>query len=524
MNILGSQYNKGPALNTKYITGSTIYSYFSNKCDYHLWLEWFGDPGEKVSLNENEDTRLLMEYGNQHEDKIVEDVRKKAECIEPVYSEGNLDEGYQATRALMESGVPYIYQGVLCQGKEISKMVEEKKNRFPGIQITPFFRGIPDILEKKEGSSRLGNYHYIVGDVKSSRKPKPYQKMQVAFYSWLLGDIQGETPETGYIIPITGEKEYFEVDLYRWILKDFLEEELFELAVSRNPFYHYTGSCESCAWSEHCKKKAGESNDLSLLPGLAKRQKKLLARNGIYTIFDAANKMDVSRLSKKWGLGKNGLERIQLQAQSMLSGKKIVKDSPRNHLREGAVLEIYFDMESDPFSDTEYLYGIHLIDRKKGSKGSTEHFLAKSKKEEGATFHRFLARMKQITDSVGKNGGDWVVYHYAHYESSHMRKLMETYDDPYRILENMLEEMVDLYRVIRETVVLPLPSYSIKDVARYREVGFDWRDEESSAAMSYVWYNNFLKDGDEKWLHKIKVYNEDDLIATYKVKEWLASF
>ncbi|MBW2554900.1 MAG: ribonuclease H-like domain-containing protein, partial [Deltaproteobacteria bacterium] len=75
----------------------------------------------------------------------------------------------------------------------------------------------------------------------------------------------------------------------------------------------------------------------------------------------------------------------------------------------------------------------------------------------------------------------------------------------------------------RETVVLPLPSYSIKDVARYKEVGFDWRDEEASAAMSYVWYNNYLKDGNEKWLEKIKIYNEDDLFATYKVKEWLSS-
>ncbi len=510
-------------LNTEYITGSTIYSYFLNKCDYHLWLEWFGAPGEKVSLDENEDTKLLMEYGIEHEDKIIKDIQKKAECIEPSYRKRNLDEGYQATRKLMGKGVSYIYQGVLCQNKEIANMIKEKQIQFPNMKFIPFFRGIPDILERRDGKSNLGNYHYIVGDIKSSRKPKPYQKMQVTFYSWLLGDVQGRIPETGYIIPITGEKEYFDIDLYRWMLKDFLEEELFELAVSLDPFYHYTGFCENCAWCEHCRKKAGESNDLSLLPGLAKRQKKLLNRNKIYTISDAANKMDVKKLSSKWGLGKNGLERIKLQAESTLSGEKILKDSPRNHLKEDASLEIYFDMESDPFSDVEYLYGIHLIDRKKGSKGTTEHFLAKSKKEECPTFHRFLARMKAIIDKAEKRGGEWVIYHYAHYESSHMKKLMGKYDDPHRVLEKMLEEMIDLYRIIRETVVLPLPSYSIKDVARYKEVGFDWRDEEASAAMSYVWYNNYLRDGNEKWLEKIKIYNEDDLIATYKVKKWLSS-
>ena len=252
-------------------------------------------------------------------------------------------------------------------------------------------------------------------------------------------------------------------------------------------------------------------------------QKKLLKRNKIYTVSEAANSMDVGKLSRKWGLGRNGLERIQLQAESTLSGEKKVKDAPVKHLKEDPALEIYFDMESDPFSETEYLYGIYLVDPKKGSQGTTEHFLAKNKKEEGDAFHRFLARMKQIIDTVEERGEEWVVYHYAHYESSHMTKLMKTYGDPQRVFDRMLAEMIDLYRVIRETVVLPLSSYSIKDVARYDEVGFDWRDEEASAGMSYVWFNNFLNDGDEKWIEKIKIYNEDDLIATYEVKKWLSS-
>ena len=252
-----------------------------------------------------------------------------------------------------------------------------------------------------------------------------------------------------------------------------------------------------------------------------KRQKKILARNKIHTISDAAEKMNFSKLSSKWGLGKNGLERIKLQANSTLSGEKIVKASPANYLKQDNCLEIYFDMESDPFSETEYLYGIHTVDRTKGTKGSTEYFIAKNKAEEGATFHKFLKRMKTILDKAKQAGKEWVIYHYAHYESSHTKKLMGKYDDPEGILDKMLEGMIDLYRVIRETVILPLPSYSLKDVARYKEVGFDWRDEESSASMSYVWFNNYLQDGDDKWIEKIKIYNEDDLIATYKIKEWL---
>ena len=158
-------------MKTVYLTGSTIYSYFLNKCDYHLWLEWFGNPEEKVSLDENDDTKLLMDYGNQHEDTIVKDIRKKSECIEPSYRERNLDDGYQATRELMEKGISYIYQGVLCQDKEIANMIKGKQSQFPNMKFIPFFRGIPDILEKRDGKSKLGNYHYIVGDIKSSRLP-----------------------------------------------------------------------------------------------------------------------------------------------------------------------------------------------------------------------------------------------------------------------------------------------------------------------------------------------------------------
>jgi len=158
-------------MKTVFITGSTVYSYFLNKCGYKLWLEWFGDPAEKVELAENEDIKLLMDYGNEHEGKIIDGIRAQAPCAVPSYVESDYDEGGQATLELMKQSVPYIYQGVLCQEGGIAEMIEEKKRQFPGLKIISFYRGIPDILEKREGRSRLGDYHYIVGDIKSSRKP-----------------------------------------------------------------------------------------------------------------------------------------------------------------------------------------------------------------------------------------------------------------------------------------------------------------------------------------------------------------
>ena len=78
---------------------------------------------------------------------------------------------------------------------------------------------------------------------------------------------------------------------------------------------------------------------------------------------------------------------------------------------------------------------------------------------------------------------------------------------------------IDLHWKFIEAAILPVYFYSLKDVAKY--LGFKWQAEDAGGAESVVWYNDWLKTGDQKIMDKIIKYNEDDVKATLFLKEWL---
>jgi len=80
--------------------------------------------------------------------------------------------------------------------------------------------------------------------------------------------------------------------------------------------------------------------------------------------------------------------------------------------------------------------------------------------------------------------------------------------------------VVDLYYgAIYSKTDWPLPSYSLKEIATY--LGFKWRDETPSGALSIQWYNEYCETKDESILQRILEYNEDDCKASMVIKEQL---
>ena len=76
---------------------------------------------------------------------------------------------------------------------------------------------------------------------------------------------------------------------------------------------------------------------------------------------------------------------------------------------------------------------------------------------------------------------------------------------------------IDLYSIVKKYSDWPLGSYSLKEIAQF--LGFKWRDETPSGALSIQWFNEYLKTGDEKILNRILLYNEDDCKATMILKD-----
>ena len=126
----------------------------------------------------------------------------------------------------------------------------------------------------------------------------------------------------------------------------------------------------------------------------------------------------------------------------MLEGKPQKLESPT---LPNTPCEVYFDMESDPFSETEYLFGLLVVE---DGKERLEYFIAKTPEEERKVFEKFMARMKQLL----RDGPELAIYHYHHYEPKHVERLVEKYGGS-SLLKDIQDHMVDLLPIIRKSVV-----------------------------------------------------------------------
>ena len=87
------------------------------------------------------------------------------------------------------------------------------------------------------------------------------------------------------------------------------------------------------------------------------------------------------------------------------------------------------------------------------------------------------------------------------------------------------EHFVDLFRYVRDSMVA-VDGLGLKVVAA-KGAGFAWRDEEPNGLASQTWYETALHAGnaDVRSAARTRVlqYNEDDVRATFAVREWLES-
>ena len=83
------------------------------------------------------------------------------------------------------------------------------------------------------------------------------------------------------------------------------------------------------------------------------------------------------------------------------------------------------------------------------------------------------------------------------------------------------EVLVDLYRIVRQSLRASTSSYSIKAIeALY---GFTRDAEVKGGDDAVVSFETWLETGDESLLAEVERYNEEDCRSTYELHEWLLS-
>ncbi len=394
------------------------------------------------------------------------------------------EEAYRQTLAFMREGRETIYHGVLMDKHWI---------------------GRPDVLERVEGRSKLGKYYYVAADVKRGQSIRDEYKFQGCFYAELLERITGTKPVKGYVINANRE-------VLGYMIEEFESEfhlslsEIEKILAGVRPPHFVTSGCKQSPWFSECHTESKEYDDLSLLNRVWREEVRRLAEAGVDTISDLALKSVTELESIAPDLNPNRLEVMRDQAIALKENRHMIRHSV--DLPDSSV-NLYFDIESDPLRDFDYLFGVLV---KTDDEETYHSFFAETPGEEGQMWKEFVSFIEQYIDAP--------MYHYGWFEQEVVQRFAAKYGISEIAREALEKNMIDLLVHVRSAVIFPLSFYSLKDIATY--IGFSWRSKDASGANSVLWFEEWYNDkSNKKILQKIVEYNEDDVIATYRLHRWL---
>ena len=480
------------------------------ECEHLIQQELAVTRGELVRpARDDPELEVVTRRGLEHETRHLAHLRAQhgrvAEFPFPNGSLAALRAAHEQTVHAMREGAEVIYQATFFDGR---------------------WRCHADFLLRVERPSLLGDFSYEVADAKLAHKAKPSAILQCCAYSEQLARLQGIDPEN-----------------FRLILGDRTEEALrykdfaayyrsirrrFEATVLGAPVITYpdpVDHCDICRWKEVCEQRRRDDDHLSIVARMRRDQARRLTEAGIATM--AALAESPSPLAIE-GVGEAALDRLQrqagLQVRQRETGEIHYEVLPPAGERLGfqnlpppSAGDLFFDMEGDPFAGEdglEYLFGI-LEMTADGPRHHTfwAHDTAAEKQAFEQTVDFLIDRLNRFPDMH--------VYHYAAYEPNALKWLMGNYATREAEVDRLLRgrTLVDLYQVVRQSVLVSTESYSLKQLEGL------FRDKRSTeitdAAQSIVAYEEWLQRHEPALLDEIGRYNRDDCLSTAQLRDWL---
>ena len=365
----------------------------------------------------------------------------------------------QAARTLeaIRTRVPVIYQGEFRVQATINGT---------GVEVV----GRPDFLI-------LDGDDYIIRDSKLSRKvdAKHHEEimLQLQLYGWLFEQAVGAPAKRLQVHAGGGDLIDVPYDGGAAALAKLAEVlALKQLASEPYEPVGWSKCMAGCGYSDRCWSKAEASQDVSLVMGVDQGLARQLHGDGIKTVQALATSLDVQRLSdlkRPWGAGMRKVgasaARILLNAEVLVSGKERILAPVVIPIHQNYVM---FDLEGMPpnLDDLEkmYLWGMQVYgDRPSEYMGVTAGFGTDGDRD---GWNEFL----ETANAIFANYGDIPFVHWHHYEKTHIKQYILRYGDPAGIAARVLLNLLDLLPVTENTIVLPLPSYSLKVVEAIRRV------------------------------------------------------
>jgi predicted RecB family nuclease len=483
---------------------------------------------------------VLARRGLEHEARHLAELRlgggRVVEFPFPDGTVAGLSEAHAQTAAAMRDGVDIIYQGTFFDGR---------------------WRCHPDFLLKVAKPSMLGPYSYEVADAKLARKAKAAAVLQCCVYAEQVAAIQGVEPDQIRLILGDGTEEELRLKdyaaYYRSVKRQFLEAVFSTTQSPESPspargggsgtgpetYPNPVDHCRICRWLEVCEARRRQDDHLCLVAGMRRDQTRRLNLAGITTVMELGSS-PVDRPIE--GINEAALARLRQQARLQVLERQSdalpyeVVPPLGEYLGFQALPaptpdDLFFDMEGDPFvgeDGLEYLFGILELKspadnplplwRKVGEGLGVHHtFWGHNPDEEKRAFEQAV---DLFIDRLNRNP-DLHIYHYAPYEPNALKVLASSYATREPEVDRLLRGrvLVDLYRVVRQSVRIGTESYSLKQIESL------YRGKRSTeivdAAGSIVAYEEWLESREQRLLDEIARYNEDDCLSTAQLRDWL---
>jgi predicted RecB family nuclease len=498
----------------------------------------------------------LVQRGEEHERIVLEKFRADGrQVVEMNPSPSTETAAAQATREAIRGGADVIYQGVLLGGSPDGRTA---------LLGRPDFLVRADLLGAPDGEPRPGALHYEVVDAKLARTAKARAVAQTAFYSHLLAELQGVRPRWMHLALGQGELVPLKVGDYaayerqaRQALGAFIAADPGHNPPA-DPYPEPVEHCVICRWDDLCAARRRRDDDLSLVAGITKDQRRTLKASGVSTRRGLAS---LGVLPGRTQASRDALEGARLQAHLQVASEDEGRiryellDPERDQagallanrgllaLPEPAIGDLFFDIEGARYYSEDskefglqYLFGI--VDTADTDARGTPRYTqicAFDRQEEKRAFEELI---DFITERRRRHPG-LHVYHYNHYEPTsvdHLTELHGTRQEAvgwlmgrFATREDEVDDLfrrgvfVDLYRVVRQGVRAGVESYSIKRLEPL--CGYTRQMDLRQATEHLIAFEAALEDQTardaEDTRRVVAAYNEDDCRATLALRDWL---
>ena len=492
-------------------------------CHHLTSLELSAARGERERPQwEAPDLAVIRELGLRHEARYLAFLEKNGL---DVLNLSGMDEAriVDETRRAMEAGVELIAQGALRCGR---------------------WFGRPDLLRKVASPSRFGEWSYEAYDCKLTRETKATTILQLAFYSELLGEMQGpeSPPEFMWVVPpgkaFAAERyrvaEY--AAYYRYVKVQL--EKACENGAGAQTYPEPCTHCDICRWFRECDSRRRGDDHLSLVAGIRRQQRNQLELWNAETMAKLAV-LPIPLKQKPLHGSRAGIERVREQARVQVEARTldtlvhevllpVVEATGFCKLPEPSPGDVFVDLEGDPFADDleagggqQYLFG--FVAAAEDGTLTYEKRWALNVAEEKSGFEWFvdaaMARWKKFPAMH--------VYHFGAYEPGAFKCLMGKYATREEEIDSMLRAglFVDLHTIFKQALRASVEEYSLKKLEVFYGFKRKIPPEESRAAMRFVEHRLELgwdrQELPEKFREALEGYNGEDCFSTAALRDWL---